>query len=275
MLNLVEARTDTGNVLSLPFAVPSGGLLVEGITGLDPADATVVSTDFALLDGEDYQSSRTAKRNIVMTVGMQPDWTTSQETSDLRETLYDWFMPKSSVSLRFYRDGKDAVDIAGRVETFDAPLFAADPVATISILNFDPRFSNPVATVFNGSTVPDASTLPCTYLGNVDVGFLFTLNVNSVIPGFTLYNNRPDGTTQQLTFTAALLPGDVVNISTISGNKYATLTRGGMTSSLLYAVSSTSNWITLNKGVNAIRCLTVSGVSIPYTITYNYKLGGL
>lgn len=274
MLNKVEARTDSGSMLSLPFTVPSGGLLVEDITGLDPADATVVSTDFALMDGEDYQSSRTAKRNIVMTVGMQPDWTT-KETSDLRETLYDWFMPKASVSLRFYRTGKDAVDIPGRVETFDAPLFASDPVATISILNFDPSFTNAIPTIFNGSSVSDSSTLPCTYIGNVDVGFLFTLNVNAIIPGFTLYNTRPDGTAQQLTFTAALLPGDVINISTISGNKYAQLTRGGLTTSLLYAVSATSNWITLTKGVNQIRCLTQVGASIPYTIIYNYKLGGL
>lgn len=274
MLSKVEARTDSGVMLSLPFAVPSGGLLIEDITGLDPADATVVSTDFALMDGEDYQSSRTAKRNIVLTVGMQPDWT-SQETSDLRETLYKWFLPKKSVSLRFYRDGKDAVDIPGRVETFDAPLFAADPIATISILNFDPSFTNPVPTVFNGSSVPDSSTLPLEYFGNVDVGFTFVLSVNAAIPGFTLYNTQDDGTIQQLTFTAALLPGDIVTISTISGNKFAQLTRAGLTTSLLYAIGSTSNWITLTEGGNAIRCLTMAGVSIPYTITYNYKLGGL
>src|SRR5687768_8673183 len=97
MLNKVEARTDLGAMLSLPFDDISSGYLVQSIEGLDPVPANIVSTSFARLDGEQYQSSRREKRNPILRLGLEPDYTT-QTVRELRNNLYRWFMPGKNVN---------------------------------------------------------------------------------------------------------------------------------------------------------------------------------
>ena len=58
MLTRVEVRNDHGNLLNLSLQEILGGFIVEEIQGLDPVAATIVSSSFAQLDGEQYQSSR-------------------------------------------------------------------------------------------------------------------------------------------------------------------------------------------------------------------------
>jgi hypothetical protein len=75
-------------------------------------------------------------------------------------------------------------------------------------------------------------------------------------------------------FAEPLIAGDVLTISTVSGNKHATLTRAGSDSSLLFGVAPDASWINLFPGPNYIRVYT-EGAAIPYTITYTSKVGGL
>jgi hypothetical protein len=100
------------------------------------------------------------------------------------------------------------------------------------------------------------------------------LNVNRALSAFTIYHDPPDGTLRQMDFAASLISGDVLTVSTISGNKYANLLRSGVTSSVLYGVSPQSAGPVLQPGDNYIR-VYATGAAIPWNIKYTNRYGGL
>lgn len=273
MITLVEARTLQGTLLSLPLGDVSGGYSIQKITGLDPVKATIVSSPFSNTDGEQYQSSRREKRNIVVSLGVETDYLTNSVRS-LRKRLYDFFRTKSYVNLRFYDDDGLTVAIDGRVESFDSDLFTEEPSIDISILCFDPDFVNVSSNTFSGSTVATSTNGLVQYDGDIETGFVFTLNVNRTLTEFTIYNTGPDGIVRSLDVAASLVSGDVVTVSTISGSKYVRLTRAGVTTSLLYGMTTQSDWIEFQSGENHFRVYAI-GAAIPYSITYTKRYGGL
>jgi hypothetical protein len=183
-------------------------------------------------------------------------------------------MPKTPLVLSFHNDGVLYATIAGEVESCEATPFAKEPEATASIICFDPSFIAPAPVVTAGNSVATIAEQTVVYSGSVETGYVFQLNVNRSISGFTLYNRRPDGTMRQMDVAIALVAGDVVKISTEFRNKYATLTRAGVTTSILYAVNPTANWGPLNPGNNFYRVL-IAGAAVPFTLTYTPKYGGL
>jgi hypothetical protein len=272
-LTKIEARNSAGSVLSLPFQDVSGGYSLRDVLGLDPVKATIVSTSFATADGTQYQSARREARNLILHLGYEPDWVDTT-VKELRDNLYKWFMTKKAVNLRFYEDNGLVVDIAGRVESNDSPRFASDPDAKISILCPKPDFVGMTNNVISGSTVSDTSEIAITYAGTSDTGFLFTLNVNRTMPGFSLYMRGEDGIQYEMDFAASLVAGDIVKINTVTLEKYAILTHLGVDSSILYGISPSSPWLNLQPGVNHIRLQNV-GSAVPFTIAYTDKYGGL
>jgi len=277
MLEKIEVRSVQGAVLTFPLEEPSG-YLIEDIEGLDPVNANIVSSTFANLDGEQYQSARREKRNIIFKMNLDPDYET-ESVRDLRTRLYNFMMPKSEVSLRFYQDDAPTVDIVGRVESFVAPLFAKVPKATISLLCMDSDFYVPEPVILAGTTTPnlDASlpgAMSFDYEGSIDSGLLLTVNVNRSVASFVVYIRSEEGAVQSLTFAAPLLAGDVLRISTNPGNKYATVTRAGVQSPILYGISPYSEWVKVTPGINIMR-IVLAGAAVPFTIEYNDKFGGL
>lgn len=275
MLEKVEVLTEQGVLLTLPLQDISEGYSVQDIEGLDPVKATLISSTFGLMDGEQYQSSRREKRNIILTLGYEPDYETGS-VQDLRKKLYSFFMPKSRVLLRFFQAGEPTAQIYGRVESFDSPKFAKEPIAVISVVCFDPDFYNPTPALITGNTTSSTVETTHIYPGSVESGILFRLLVDRSITEFTIYHRPPDDTLRSLDFVTAspLQPGDVLSISTIPGNKYVTLTRGGVDISFLFGVSPQSDWISFFPGKNKLR-IYAEGAGIPYQIEYTTKFGGL
>lgn len=273
MIDKVEVRTISGDLLTLTLADASNGYAVSDIQGLDPVKATIVSSDFAQMDGSQYQNSSRSERNIVIAISFEPNYDTTTVRS-LRSNAYSFFMPKSYVNLRFYLDEGLIVETTGRVESFEAPLFTDDPKAAISILCFDPDFIETTPIVVSGSTVSSTTEFGVTYEGTSDTGFVFVLSVNRTLGEFSIYQHAPDGSLRSMDFAAALVSGDIVTISTVDGDKRVTLTRSGSTTSLLYGLSPQSPWLKLQHGVNNLRVHAV-GAAIPFTITYKDRYGGL
>lgn len=273
MITLIEARTLQGTLLGLPLDDISAGYSVQKVTGLDPVKATIVSSSYATADGEQYQSSRREKRNIVISLGLETDYITNSVRS-LRKRLSGFFKPKSYVSLRFHDDDGLTVDISGRVESFESDLFSEEPSVDISVLCFDPDFVNVDSMSISGSTVSSTTTSLIQYDGDIETGFVLTLNVNRSLTEFTIYNTGEDGVVRSLDVQASLVSGDVVTISTVSGNKYVRLTRSGLNTSLLYGMTTQSDWVEFNPGDNRFR-VYATGAAIPYSISYTELYGGL
>jgi hypothetical protein len=273
MIIKVEIRNAQGSLLVLPLTDVSNGYVVTGIEGLDPVKATLVSSSFAQLDGSQYHSSRRESRNIKLNIGLRPTGL-SGSVQTLRMRLYDYFMTKAAVSLRFYMSGGLTVDIQGRVETCANAIFSKEPQVDVSIMCFDPDLVDLTPVVLAGVTTASSAEGSLTYNGSVETGIVFALNVDRSVSEFTFYHRPASDTLRSLTFAGALVAGDILTISTVPGDKGAILTRGGSNTSVLYGVSPQSNWIELLRGINYIRVYT-EGVGIPYTISYTTKYGGL
>lgn len=273
MLNKVEARNSQGSLLTLELDDVSDGLVLEDVEGLDPVKATISSSSFAQQDGTQYHSSRLEDRNIKLTIGLEPDYITTM-VRDLRNRLYNYFLPKSEVKLRFYMSEGLVVEIVGRVESCEAALFVKEPQMVISVICFDPNFIDLTPVVVTGSTVSTTTTTTITYKGTEPTGAVFVLNVNRTMTEFAIYHTAPDGSLRIMDIAAALVSGDVVTINTNRGSKGITLTRTGTTSSILYAISPQSVWLSLEHGDNHIR-VYAEGAAVPYMLTYMDRYGGL
>lgn len=273
MLTKVEVRTAAGTLFTFPIYDIADGYTVRDIEGLDPVKATLVYSSFAGQDGSTFQSARRENRNLILKLGYEPDYALTT-TQILRSKLYSGFMPKSKVALRFYEDTGLVVNISGTVESFDSPRFTKDPDGTISIICENSDFDTLVTLRQSGVTTPGSVTTDLQYDGTIETGFLFTLNVNRTLTGFTFYSTDASNTQRSMPFAAPMVAGDVLKISTIPGNKYAVLTHAGADVSVLYGVSAGANWLNLFPGLNKLRVLA-AGAAVPWTLDFTTKYGGL
>lgn len=276
MLETVEVRNTAGTLLTLSLTDIDVGYMVEDIKGLDPVKAVLVSSSFAGMDGTQYKSSRREERNLLIKLALEPDFVIGNTVEELRHHLYNFFMTKAEVKLKFIMSSGLEVDIDGRVESCEAPPFSQEPEVDVSIICFEPDFVDrrPPGQIVTGNTVSTTDETLVDYEGTVETGIDFVLNVNRTVNEFTIYHRRPDGSVGTLNFAANLLNGDVLNISTVSGNKIITLNRGGTITSLLYGMSPQSDWIELQKGHNYIRVYAV-GAPIPFVFGYFNRYGAL
>lgn len=269
MIDLVQATNNRGSTLDLSLIDSSNGFVMGEIEGLGPVKANIVSSSFAGGDGEQYQSSRRDSRNIVLHIGLEPDWST-ETVSSLRKRLYQFFMTKSQVSLRFHEDDGLMVDIEGRVETCEPDIFTEEPAMVVSILCGEPDFVEPGSVTYNGATTDTETESIIDYDGTIETGIRLLLTPDRAVPDFTVYHRPPDGTLRQLVFEYPLVANDPLVISTISGDKGAWV--GGI--SALYGITPQSTWIELQPGENYIR-IYAEGLPIPFQIVYTNRYGGL
>lgn len=273
MITKIEVTNVAGTVLTLLLDDYTNGYVLEDVVGIDPVKATIVTSKFAKKAGSQFQNSQRENRNLVVKIGLEPDYALNSVRS-LRWALYDFFTPDSVVSLRFYDDTDLVVDISGHVEDCDAPPFTKDPRMDVSIICTDPDFVVLDPVVEEGFTVSDTTEFFINYPGTAKTGFEFVLHVDRTLTDFTIYQTEPGGVTKQLDFSASLIAGDELTISSVEGNKFISLLRSGTTSSVLYGMPSTSSWLELKRGFNNFRVYAL-GAAIPFTITYTPRYGGL
>jgi Phage tail protein. len=273
MLTSIEVRNDAGELLTLSMETVTNGLYIEDVDGLGPVKATIASSSSATRDGAQYQSSRRETRNIVITLGLEPDYST-EDVKALRNRLYNFFMTDTIVNLRFIDSAPQSLDISGRVESCEPAIFAKEPQVVISILCFEPDFVAITEVVLEGETVNDSEETLVAYPGTVGTGVVFTINIDRTITEITIYHRGPDDVIKTLELSAPLANGDIVTISTVVGDKYIRLNRLGTTSSLLYGRSSQSDWTKLKRGDNHIR-VYITGAAVEYTMAYKPRYGGL
>lgn len=280
MLTSVEVRNSSDGVLNLSLMDPSNGFVIRSIDGLDPVKATIVTSNFAQLDGAEYQSSRREARNLVFKLGLEPDYAEEPlNVRQLRAQLYSYFMPKSVVSLAFADDEMGIVYISGRVESFESPLFTQDPEATISLICVDPDFQRGEFTEISGVS---GTPVVFDYEGTSPVGILFTAaNLAVELEGFRLNLSNSTNQTGLLEFISPLSATNKIAISTVVGDKYARRTLAGTTpgtdgptSSVLWGVSPYSDWLALAPGMNTFEFWTGKAAT-PFTLRFRSKFGGL
>lgn len=272
MIHKVTIAPKNGGSLALDLEDVSSGFAVNKIEGLDPVKAVLVSSSFANLNGSDFQSSRREERFIKIYISFEPEYTESETVRSLRKRLYKYLMPETEVRLEFWDTEGPTVWIAGTVESFENDIFSDEPAVVVSITCFNPDFYDPVAQLVEGTTTAGADDTVLTYSGDLETGFKFHLTVLRTIPGFTIYHQPSDGFVRMLDYVGSLNDGDVVDISTVRGQKTVTVNN---TVNMLRAISPQSQWLELEPGDNNIRVQVEGDPPLPYVIEYTDKYGGL
>lgn len=271
-------RKGYASILELPLK-PSDDVLgrldyyVEDVAGLDPVQASIAASDIASMDGWVFQAARRGGRNIVLTLGVNPDFG-ERTVQSLRERLYAYFMPKHAVRLTFTDSSFVNRWIEGYIESLEFPIFTKKPTATISILCPDPDFKN---------------TIEDTLLGEVDaLGTVYTIDYKGTTPtGVNLLVNGPVSAhlefriqsenipIQRLNYKSPIPNNQSLYLTTSPGSRQIVINRTPTTTeSQLYHVSVQSDWPMLYPGTNMVSLYSASNPA-SFTLSYTEKFGGL
>lgn len=253
---------------------------IREIQGLGPVKADVMSTQFATGKGELYQGSSVGKRNIVMNLGLNPNWV-DQTMSSLRRQLYRYFLPQAWCKLRFFSDDMPTVDIEGYVEAFEPNMFSQDPELQISVICPKPDFIEIDSTIYYGVVDDGTAQLQFEYTGTVETGFEVRIEQAVANPSYT---GKFDIKVQQEPEAPQVF---TVNPVTVDGTKYFKLSTlqnakrvqriakadGSVTNLLLY-VPNTSVWPQIKPGTNLFSVAALE-TGQAWTMAFFNRYGGL
>lgn len=274
MLSSIEIRPSNGSVLSLPIALVGPGYPVYSVDGLGPVKATHVSNGTAKLDGAQLQSTHIDSRNIVITLGFEPNYAINETVASMREKLYSYMVPADTVTVRIILSDGRSMELSATVETVDPAIFSNDPVIVITLIAYKPMFNAINEVVIPGNTVTGVTDIPIVYPGTAKTGITFIFSPNRAISDFTLYNRQPDGIVTSMSFSTSLIAGDVLTVTTTPRERSIIRMRSGVQTGLLQAKDIGSAWTELIPGTNNIR-VVAAGAAIPYEIRYLSKFVGI
>ena len=293
MINKLEIFSQypgASELLLSGFDGPSNDpIVMRNIEGLGPVKADIVSTQSASGRGEFPQGSSTGKRNIVLTLGLNPDWAGSQTMSSLRQQLYRYLLPEQWTKLRIYSDELPTVDIEGIVESFEPNIFSQDPEMQVSILCHQPDFVSIEAEVKVSSIVDIWTPEPFEYVGTVPTGFelqidpttdsMLTGGPNEEYTGSLTISMDSDYNPVSQVFTVDPVTVDAdqyFKLSTIQNDKrvQSIAVADGVRTNLLGGMSSDSVWPKIVPGINRIK-VEAAEDGQKWTLAYFTRFGAL
>lgn len=282
MLQKVEIFSANPSAPELPlagFAASSDPIFIRDIQGLEPVKAEITTVPLATGRGERRQGSSTGKRNIVLSLGLNPNWV-DQTMATLRQHLYRYFMPEEWCKLRFISDHLPTVDIEGYVESMDPNIFSQDPEYQISIICPQPDFVDIDATIYNGVVDDGSIELEFEYIGTVKTGFEVRIDRAVANPSYS----GPITITNLAPVDAQIIEIDPVVIDTLQYFKLNT-TQGrrrlqsvdyadGAFTNLLDKMTGESVWPQLKPGQNVFS-VAAEESGQTWTLAYFNRFGGL
>lgn len=283
MIKAFKVTNHLGETLEMPLASPgNSGLAIVSVDGLGPSKVELSFTERAGIDGAILNSGRVAERNVIYQLKFLHDVEIN------RQKTYKYFPLKRSIRIEVETDNRN-VYAYGNVESNEPDIFSNDEGCMISVLFPCPYFYDvdQQITVFssisggfqfpfsNESLVSKTLTFgdilletekTIVYEGDVPIGMLIHIHANGSASGFTLTHTSTldtlgiDSTKLTAYMGTDISEGDDFYISTIIGNKYAKLIRGGQEYNILHCLTDPT-WFQLEKGDNVFAYTATSGLS--------------
>lgn len=282
MLRRMEVFSSNPSAPELPlggFMPNDDPVQIRSIDGLGPVKAELASTAFASGRGELFQGSSVGKRNVVLNLGLNPNWI-DQTLATLRQRLYAYFLPESWTKLRFFSDHMVTVDIEGIVESFEPNMFSEDPEIQVSILCHKPDFIDIDATIYEGIVDDGTAELEYVYAGTVNTGFEIRVDGSVDNPSysgnFTIRNRAPEVNQDFLIEGVLVDTTKYFKLSTVRNAKRAqVIAKGdGAATNILSKVTSASVWPEIRPGTNLLS-VAASEIGQVWTMAYYNRFGGL
>ncbi len=282
MIYSFKITNDLGESMLLTLTRPeASGLIINSVDGLGPPKATINTTEVVTWDGSFFNSARAQQRNIVFHLRYM--WHPLIE--DARHKSYKYFPLKSKVDIEVITDRRH-LHTFGYVESNQPNIFSKESGGDISIICPDSYWSSLETAITDFSSIDAAFEFPFSneslteklilfgeivisqeeiirYEGEVETGVIITIVVGGETNMVDIINVRTREemhidtdiiaqiTGQTSPSGYGLFSGDVIKISTIKGDKYATLLREGTTYNIRNALGLFPPWFTIVRGDNS------------------------
>lgn len=250
--------------------------VLKKVDGLNPPPIEIYTTPM-LGKNLIYQGQTPDTREVVLTFELNPTFSIGQSISEMRQALYAFlnYTPKKTVystSLLLYDQTEDYYAqpfgvIQGYVKKIETPIFSSSAEVQITFSCLSPYiygFDEEVVSI-------DVASHP-TFVDFVRIGtatcqpkFSAVLTQNAASCSF-----QCDGNT--MTLTHAFQNNDVLSVSTVDGEKYIRLTRGGVTSNIIHALSADSVWL---ESAYSSSTLIFNGVGYLASLSYYPRYWGV
>jgi len=246
--------------LPITGVLPSDKFILKGIDGLGPPDF-LVNIGKTLSQGGVFQGTQPQQRQLVIRVGLNPDYSVGETVEGLRETLYGMIVPSVGATTFQIWNGATLTAIAlGWVAKMEIVPFAKDPEVQITFDCQDAYFTAPEFINLDLSTM-SKTTLTIDNIGSVPTGVYLQLTLTANRSSFNMVRSSSiDG----IFISYAFLSGDEIDIDTRDGSRNVWVDRAGVTTSLIDVTNLTWGWLQLNRGINSF---------IMPTTSFNYNSG--
>lgn len=245
MLTQIDVMSENAFDLPILGVTPKSSLLIKKVTGLDPPDRNLFIGDYSQ-DGGIYQGRRVGKRNVVITLDLNPNPALGETAATLRDLLHRAFIDPQVdgdyIKLVLKDENNRMIYLVGYCEKFEGEIFDKETMCQISLICPDPYLRDNTDTVLVQST--GWVQVPFTYQGSAETGFIVRIYVTSPTTSITLYNN---GKVMQLVNPAGYGIGDIIIVNTIRGQRSITLTRAAVLTTTPTEFTPPTGYITNNK----------------------------
>lgn len=252
----IELSSDNANVFSFGLNAVSmtDKYLAKTIIGLDADEVVHKFYGFGSRTGSKFYNFSLTKREIVMRIVLNPNYSINESYSDIRDEMYRAISSSRGglITLLMTAGGAAVATISGFITKFEVPYFSNIPELQITLRCDDPMLrafnpiimdvndlsnSNPILVSDSLSTAPHGLALKCT----------FTAQTNT----FVIQDQAAD---PDWVFTVTpLVPfpvGSSLYLSSEFGNKYLYVIAGGVTTYLMDRITPGSIWPVVFPGGN-------------------------
>ena len=252
----VDLSSDNANIFSfsLQEASPTDKYFVKTIIGLDADEIVSKFHAFSLQSKYKYFNFVLPKRDIIMRIGLNPNYALNESPSDIRDELYRAIAASrlGVVDLLFNGGGSVQAKISGFITKFEVPYFSKEAELQITIKCIDPVFRgfSPV-TLESGELGTSNPFYIADSISTAPHGFAFNCTITGTIADFVIQDqaSNPEWYFNVTPF-GGFLNGDQLFFSSEYGNRYLYMIRSGVTTPLLDRIDPTSIWPTIFPGAN-------------------------
>lgn len=221
---------------------------VKSVTGLEPPDRNIAIARTS--SGGKFQGVTTEDREVVVLLGLNPDWDAGETPALLRQNLYTMLEPgyDPRVDIQLWAGDTAQFHEFAYVDKFEASIWDANPACQMTFVTLNETFRAMKRKTYNPGNLSEKH--PSIYNpGTAQTGFQFAVRFDGTMNGWSIKQagNQKIGMKFDMTFHG----GDVLAVSTIPGQKYVHWSKHrGKVQNVLGILTSDSEWLQLHPGQN-------------------------
>ena len=290
MIKFITVTNSLGESITFEMRFPEkSGFLVRDISGLTPPKADINISQIATNDGAMFNSAHVYSRNIVLDL----IFSLNQPIEDTRLKSYKFFPIKQRIDIQIETTNR-LCRTYGYVESNEPSIFTSEPNTSVSIVCPDSYFYSfdKNITVFSGTqklfefpfenNSPDlehindkhiefgaiqlSNVANVLYIGDAPIGIVILIHAIGSVTNLSIVNTRTRevfkiNSARLFTLTGSdIIAGDNIILSTVKGDKFLYLQRGGVLINILSCIGDDSDWFQLQRGDNLFAYTADDGV---------------